>query len=88
MRRPMAETELVETVQGELRRARERVYDLSKQLVMVGNCVAEAVERPDAEADSLRLAPLVLAGMVASYELAILVGKLSELGILARELAT
>lgn len=86
MKRMLAERELVETTQGELRRARERAYDLGKQLVALGECVAEAVSGADAERSSLRLAPLVMAGMVASYELAIVVGKLTVLGTLARDL--
>ncbi|HMA94486.1 MAG TPA: hypothetical protein VKP30_17460 [Polyangiaceae bacterium] len=86
MKRTLAEMELVETTRGELRRARERAYDLSKQLAMISECVAEAISGADAERSSLRLAPLVMAGMVASYELAVLVGKLTVLGTLARDL--
>ncbi|HMA94280.1 MAG TPA: hypothetical protein VKP30_16425 [Polyangiaceae bacterium] len=86
MKRTLAERELVETMRSELHRARERAYDLSKQLVTVGECVAEAVSGANAEWSSLRLAPLVMAGMVASYELAIVVGKLAVLGTLARDL--
>lgn len=86
MKRTLAERELVETTRGELRRARERAYDLSKQLVTLGECVAEAVSDADAERSSWRLAPLAMAGMVASYELAMVVSKLTVLGTLARDL--
>jgi len=82
----MVEQDFIATVHGEIRRARERVYDLSNQLGTIADGVAEAVADSDAESGALRLSPLVLAGMVASYELAILVRKLTELGTLARDL--
>jgi len=49
MKRTLAERELVETARGELRRAREPAYDLSKQLVTLGECIAEVVSGADAE---------------------------------------
>lgn len=81
-----SESDLLAAVQGEVRRARERAWELGRQLETLGEWTSLAVEDNQPADDARRLGALVLSGVVALNELANIVGKLTALGAVVRDL--